>query len=89
MADNAIVSLLNKVLDNKYSASKNIQVQELITWNLWPDIIKIFGEGFKYIILCTYICVTLLNCSFNKATNCVHLYNYVVLVGFYLKPGLK
>ena len=43
-----VVSLLNKVLDNKYSTSKGIQVQELLTWNFWPDIIKIFGENLKY-----------------------------------------
>ena len=51
VAENAL-SRLNKVLDNKYSASKGIQVQELLTWNIWPDIIKIFSKGFKY-VLCT------------------------------------
>ena len=43
-----VVSLLNKVLDTKYSTPKRIQVKELLTWNFWPDIIKIFGESFKY-----------------------------------------
>ena len=45
-----VVFLLNKVLQNKYpkfSTSKVIEVQELLTWKLWPDIIKIFGERFR------------------------------------------
>ena len=50
VAENAL-SHLNKVLDSKYSASKGIQVQELLTWSFWPDIIKIFGETFKYVLL--------------------------------------
>ena len=40
-----VVSLLNKLLDNKYSTFERIQVHELLTWNYWPDIIRIFGEN--------------------------------------------
>ena len=46
LAEN-VVSLLNKVLENKYSTSKSVEVQDLLIWNLWPDIIKIFGKSFK------------------------------------------
>ena len=54
-----IVSLLNKVLLNKhpnFSISKTIQVQELLSWNAWPDIIKTFGKNLNismYIITCS------------------------------------
>ena len=49
-----VVSLLNKVLHNRYpnfSTSKEIQAQELLTWKLWPDFIKIVGKTCKYILL--------------------------------------
>ena len=51
-----VVSLLNKVLHNKYpkfSSLKKIPEQELLTWNFWPEIIKIFGKIFKCV--CSYI----------------------------------
>ena len=51
-----VISLFNKVLDNKYSTSEGIKVHELLTWNLWPVIIKIFGESCIQ-ILC-YITVS-------------------------------
>ena len=45
-----VVSLLNKVLCNKYpkfSTLKRIQVHDLLTWNFWPDVIKIVGKPCK------------------------------------------
>ena len=50
-----VVSLLNKVLHNKYpnfSTSKEIQAKELLTWKFWPDFIKTVGKTCKYKLLC-------------------------------------
>ena len=48
-----VVTLLNKILHNRYSnysASKTIQIQDLLKGNFWPDIIKTFGKLYQNII---------------------------------------
>ena len=48
-----VVTLLNKILHyqySNYSASKTIQIQDLLKGNFWPDTIKTFGELYQNII---------------------------------------
>ena len=60
LAENVLL-LLNKALHNKYpkfSTSKQFQVQELLSWNFWPEIIKIFGKFKLLMVQCfthTYV----------------------------------
>ena len=49
-----VVSLFNKLLHNKYpkfTTSKTIHIQDLLSWSIWPDIIIIFGKVFNMCML--------------------------------------
>ena len=51
-----ILSLFNKFLHKKYamfSTCKKIEVLELLNWNFWPDIIRIFGKSLLICVMLT------------------------------------
>ena len=53
-----VVTLFNKVLHNKYpafSTYKKVEVQELLNWNFWPSIIKIFGKILWYVYFSMWV----------------------------------